>query len=160
MGRPHGTRGELLLVPLTDRDERFSVGAELFLARRGESEKSKVRVRSVRETAKGFLAGFEGYGSRELARELAGGDLFIPGELLAEAEPGAYYGFQLEGCSVFQADREIGSVISLEQSRANPYLVVATPEEGREFCIPFVGEVILSVDLDGDRIDILEGFLG
>lgn len=116
-------------------------------------------MRSARSTAKGYLVSFDGYESREQARELTGSGLFITGEMLSEPGPDSYYDFQLQGCTVYQAGSPIGRVISLEQSRANPYLVLEPVEGDTEICIPFVSDVIIAVDMDASRIDIREDFL-
>ncbi len=147
---------------MTDRRERFAAGSELYLSRRGGGDRLQVRIVSSRDVAKGLLVGFAGYDTRELAGKLAGAELFIPGEQLAEADPGAYYGFQLVGCRVFEAGDERGRVISLENpgTGANDYLVVVPAGGGSELCVPFIRDAILSIDLEGRRIDIREGFLG
>ncbi len=144
---------------LTDRDERFARGSELFISQPGEGTKQPVKVASGRKSAKGPLIRLEGYTTREQARELNGRMLYITASELAMPEDGSYYGFQLEGCTVYAGERLVGIVVKLAESRANAFLEVEPEGGGDDFAIPFVKEVILSVDLERQRIEIPENFL-
>lgn len=162
VGRIHGQEGELLIKPFTDRvEERFRRGSELFISRQGEDRPSPVRVESSRMTGRGPLIRLEGAYTRSDARDLAGAQLFIPASRLAEPEPGAYYAFQLEGCEVYEGGRLVGVVATLiEPPKGNPYLAVDPGGEGPPVHIPFVSQVVTGIDLERQRIDIVEGFLG
>ena len=144
---------------LTDRNERFSRGSEMFISQPGDGTKRPVKVASARKSAKGPLIRLEGYTTRERARELNGRMLFISASELALPEDGSYYGFQLEGCSLYAGERRVGVVVRLAESRANAYLEVKPEEGGDDFAIPFVREVILSVNLERQRIEIPENFM-
>lgn len=157
--RPHGNRGQLLVQSLSERDERFVTGARLHLSMKGALDRSPVRIVSVRKAEKGLIVLLEGLDTREKAEKYTGAEFFIPFSKLAPARAGAYYPFQLEGCEVYDGDRLIGSVVALTESKANPYLEIETGGEGAPVLVPFVREVIRSVDLDRGRIDIVEGFL-
>lgn len=159
IGRAHGTRGEVLVRSLTDWEERFMTGSKLYLARAGrEDEREPVTVIAGRSTAKGQLIFIEGYESREDVRGLSGASLFIPSSQLRQPVSKGFYGFQVEGCSVYAGKRLVGEVKGLRESRANPFLEVERTEGGQEILIPFVKEVIQAVDIDGRRIEIVEDF--
>lgn len=160
--RIHGQKGELLIKPLTDRvEERFREGSQLFMSRKGEDSPSPVIVATSRMADRGPLIRLEGFDTREDAWPLFGANLFIRSSQLAELEPGRYYAFQLEGCAVYQGDRRAGVVTALiEPPRGNPYLAVDPGGERPPVHIPFVSKVVTQVDLERQRIDIAEGFLG
>lgn len=157
---PHGLRGEVKVKVLTDRPKRFDAGALLFLKAPDSGDFRSTRVAEGRLTAQGAIIRLEGIASREQAEELAGASLFISREQLSPPEDGYYYGFQLEGCEVYEGGRLVGTVRQLAEGKANPYLEIAPPEGGSDILVPFVGDVILKVDLDQRRIEIPEGFLG
>jgi 16S rRNA processing protein RimM len=157
--RPHGTGGEVLVRVMTDRDERFRAGSGLFIEGRGGDSKHPVTVASARSGARGLLVRLEGCDSREQAQQLAGAMLFIPSSEVAPPEEGSYYAFQLEGCEVFAGSRRLGVVAALSEAPANPYLEVEPGAGGEPVTLPFVREVILSVDLERRHIHIPEDFL-
>ncbi|MFA5802037.1 MAG: ribosome maturation factor RimM [Thermoleophilia bacterium] len=159
--RIHGNQGELLIKPLTDREERFSEGSELYVTRKRESERVKMRIAASRTSDRGPLIMLEGYNSRVEAEPLFGASLFVPGEQITPLDEGSYYAFEIEGCLVYEGEQLIGTVTKLaESAKANPYIEVDPGEERPLLLIPFISQVVKKVDVEGQRIDIIEGFLG
>jgi 16S rRNA processing protein RimM len=159
--RIHGNQGEMLVKPLTDREERFSEGSELYVMRKRETERVKMKIAASRISDRGPLIMLEGYNSRSEAEPLFGASLFLPGEEIPPLDDGAYYAFQIEGCLVYEGEKLLGTVTKLAESvKANPYIEVDPGEDHPLLLIPFISQVVKRVDVDGQRIDIIEGFLG
>ena len=159
--RIHGNNGEMLLKSLTDREERFFEGSELYLTRKRETDRTKVRITGFRNSGRGPLVFFEGYNSRDEAKALFGASLFVPGSEIGSIGEASFFAFQIEGCQVYEGDRKVGTVTKLvESAKATPYIEVETVAGVRPILIPFISQVIRQVDVDGQRIDIIEGFLG
>ena len=159
--RVHGNQGEMLIKPLTDREERFSEGTQLYIARKRTDEREPVKITSSRPSDRGPLVMLEGIDSRETAQEYFGASLFVPAAQVPSAGPGNYYTFQIEGCMVYEGGRLIGTVMRLyENQKANPYIEVQPPGDEKPVFIPFVSQVISAIDVEGQRIDIVDGFLG
>jgi len=156
--RAHGTAGELQVEPLTDFSERFTPGTELFLETAGGAGRERVVVAASRPANKGLFIRLEGVDSRVEARALAGAGLLIPFSRLSPAEPGSYYPHEVEGCVVYQGDELVGTVTSLRESVANPYLEVEPEGPGKPVLVPFVREVIVSIDVESGRIELSEGY--
>ncbi|MHB1412449.1 MAG: ribosome maturation factor RimM [Thermoleophilia bacterium] len=159
--RIHGREGEMLIMPLTDRSDRFEAGAELYLARKRRQERLPVRITAMRRSDRGPLVRIEGYDSQEKAQELFGASLFVPGAEVAPVGEDAFFAFQLEGLEVYAGGERVGSVSAVHESRkANPYLEIDPGGDSETVYIPFVRQVVLSIDLEAGRIEIPEGFLG
>jgi len=158
--RVHGNAGEMLIRQLTDRDERFAAGAELYLVRKREHERSRVKIEFSRMSDRGPLIRLEGIHSKDEAQPLFGASLFIPAAELDEPEEGTYYAFQIEGCEVYEGERLVGTVTRLAESqKANPYIEIEPGEAGHLILIPFIKQAIMSVDVEARRIDIAQGFV-
>jgi len=158
--RIHGNNGEMLIRQLTDRDERFNAGSELYLVRKRETGRTLVKIESSRSSDRGPLVRLEGIDSRESAEPLFGASLFVPVEELEKPEAGTFYAFQIEGCEVYEGEQLVGTVTRLaESSKANPYLEIQPVETGHAILIPFIKEAILKVDVENRRIEIDEGFV-
>lgn len=150
----------MLIRLLTEREERFAAGSEIFLALKREEEKRLVRIETSRMSDRGPLIRLEGVGSREEAQPYFGASLFIPAAELATLEEGSYYAFQIEGCEVYEGDALVGTVTRLaESAKANPYLEIELPGGGNPILIPFISQAILSVDIEARRIDVAPGFV-
>ena len=159
--RIHGRDGEILIMPLTDREERFAPGSELYLSRKRQDTRERVKVAASRPSDRGPLIKLEGYGTREEADALFGASLFVPAEAITPPQPGSYYPFELGGLDVYSGDERVGIVAGLKESRkANPYLEVDPGGGEPMVLIPFVSQVVLSIDRECERIDIIPGFLG
>lgn len=157
--RIHGTSGEMLIKLLTDREERFAAGRRLYLARKRTDERAEVTIESSRGSDRGPLVKLEGVDTREAAEGLFGASLFLPAAEAGGLEPGRYYTHQIQGCEVYEGERLVGTVTRLAESRkANPYLEIEERQSGKLLLIPFVRQAILSVDVEGRRIEIAGGF--
>ena len=157
--RAHGTRGEMLVMSLTDVPGRFAEGHRLYLARKRTDERREVTVESSRESDRGPLVKLAGVETREAAQELFGASLFIPAGEIGEPGPGRFYTHEIEGCEVYEEDRLVGTVTRLsESSKANPYIEIEESASGKTILIPFVRQAILSIDVGNRRIQIAGGF--
>ena len=66
IGRPHGTRGEVVVRLVTNRTERLDTGSRLL------SSEGELVVESSRPHQDKFLVRFEGFSSRTEAEQLRG----------------------------------------------------------------------------------------
>ena len=157
--RPQGNRGEVVVVPETDRPEaRFAVGEEMTLRQAGEDR--PIRVRESRPQGGRWIVGFEGVVSIDDAEALRGGELVIDDSRLGPLEAGQYYMHDLVGCAVetVRGDR-VGTVTRVDRKVGVPLLAVATSRG--EALVPFVETICRTVDLERRRIviDPPEGLL-
>ncbi|HSJ13648.1 MAG TPA: ribosome maturation factor RimM [Longimicrobiales bacterium] len=156
--KPHGTRGELFVWPLTDRPETvFEVGRRLLV---GDSDgqlgpdAAEVRVVSSRAFKRGVLVGLEGLSGRDAAETLAGRYLLAPLSTLPEREEGEVFYHELLGLRVETvAGAAVGTVREVfEVAPADLLEVVAS--DGRVHLIPFAAHVVRNVDVAGGRLVI------
>ncbi len=128
-GRPHGLKGEVLILPETDFPElRFAVGATVY-ARRGDAvvalEIDRSRVHAGRP-----LVGFAGLEAIEDVEALGRGDLKIPEAALVPLPEGEYYWYQYVGAPVqTEAGDAIGTVVRVEPTGGSGVLIVARGQE-------------------------------
>lgn len=148
--RPHGLAGEVSASVRTDFPERFAPGA-VFLWKRGGEERS-LMLSAVRPHGKRLLLAFEGVGSVEAARALAGGDLSIDaGEAMAAPE-GFFYDHEIRGWTCEDTrGRRLGEAAGLERTPAGPLLSVETGP-GKIALVPFVDGIVIEVDRENRRI--------
>ena len=150
IARPHGIRGQVIVNPETDfPEDRFQVGAELFIERGGLVEALKVTtVRFQRERP---VVGIEGIETIDDAAKLAGRELRVPVDRLAALPPDTFYRHDLIGCRVETCDaRTVGVVTDVEGSMTGSRLVVEG--DGGEVLIPLVSAICTVVDPAAKRI--------
>jgi 16S rRNA processing protein RimM len=143
--RAHGLRGEVVVAPITNREERFAVGASLDV--NGEP---RVIV-SSRPHQDRWLVQFDGISDRDAAERLRGATLTAPP--LADHADDAVWVHEVIGAEVFDtAGTALGRVVAVEANPAHDLLVL---DSG-----PLVPMVFV-VEHDGDRVvvDVPEGLL-
>jgi len=155
IARAHGIRGQVIVNVETDFPEtRFRPGAELFTERGGVV--STVRVTTVRFQRDRPVIGIEGVNTMSEAEALAGCELRVPPEQLAELPVGTFYRHDLVGCRVETADgKVVGSVSGVEGTLAGSRLIVAPGDGGRsEILIPLAVDICTTIDVGAKRIVI------
>jgi 16S rRNA processing protein RimM len=151
VGRPHGLDGSFYVTGA--RSRLLTVGAKVTL---DGAVYEIVRRAGVQERPIVRLAGLA---DRAAAEALRGVTLHVA---LAEApalEEGEWWGRELEGCAVFDGDREVGTVSALLELPSCEVLEVAR-RGGGELLVPMVKDALRSVDVSARRIEIDLDFLG
>jgi 16S rRNA processing protein RimM len=150
--RPHGLRGQVVVNVETDfPDERFKVGAQLFVRREGRVE--PVTVASVRFQRGRPIIGVTGVATVESAEALVGSELRVPVGELVPLPAGNFYRHDLVGCVVEVGEgKPVGVVVEVEGDSAGSRLVVEA--NGEPVLIPLAAEICRSIDLAAKRIVI------
>ena len=152
IARAHGIRGQVIVNLETDfPEERFQPGAELFVNRAGLVE--PVTVTTVRFHRERPVIGLRGIDDMSAATGLAGSELRVPVERLAQLPLGAFYRHDLIGCRVeTRAGGQVGVVTDVEGTMEGSRLVVEAPRG--EVLVPFVAAICTTIDPAGKRIVI------
>lgn len=151
VGKPHGIRGEVTVeVRTDDPDARFAPGSSL---RTDPPERGPLLVTGVHPRSGGLVLAFEGVADRPGAEALRGTVLVVDStELPAIDEVDEWYDHQLVGlAAVDPAGAPLGTVTDVVHSAAADLLVLRS-DEGREHLVPFVREMVPSVDVPGGRV--------
>ncbi|HVV23428.1 MAG TPA: ribosome maturation factor RimM [Pseudonocardiaceae bacterium] len=152
--KPHGIRGELLVDVSTDSaDLRFAVGSVLFVTSRDGAVTRTLTVTAARPHAGRLLVRFEGVRDRDGADALRGAPLAADvADLPPIDDPDEFYDHQLEGLAVHTvAGAVVGTVREVRHGVGGDLLVVDS-DAGDELLVPFVREIVPTVDVAGGRI--------
>lgn len=166
---PHGLRGLVRVLPLTDVPDRHRTLKQVMVRVGASGTSAPTRVAPTRRleqvmtieraepSGKGlWLVKFEGIEDRTAAEKLKGGEMFIRDEDLPPLPEGQYYVHQVIGLQVRTVDgRDLGPVTDVLQTGANDVYVTAAG------LLPATDEVIKEVDLQAGtmRVDPLPGML-
>jgi 16S rRNA processing protein RimM len=147
-----GVQGAVKVRALTDFDDRFDPGSELFLD--GESH----RVEWSRHQPTGLVVKLSGVDTREVAATRRGRYLQIREEDIRALPDGQWYHHQLVGLAVATADgRDLGQLTEVMGRPANDVWVVQG--DGVEHLIPATREAVLEVDLEAGRVTVADWLL-
>lgn len=165
LNKPHGTRGEFFVWPLTDHPERvFAPGVVLSLGEERDDgpnpDLPPLRVEATRPFQRGLLVTFGGVDDRNQAELLRGRYLYLPFEDVAPLEEGEVFYHQLLGMTVHTVDgEEVGKVAEVFEVSPADLLEVHGPRG--VVMIPFRSEIVVQVDVEAQRmvVDPPEGLL-
>jgi len=179
IGKPHGIRGEVLVTARTDEpEERFAAGSvfttEVPRDRRVTTGPApsvpgveftvpgKLTLEALRWHQGKIIARFEGIHDRTVAEALRGVLLQVDSaDLTPPDDPDEFHDHQLLGLSVVSVDgAELGTVDRIEHAPASD-LIVLDKAGGGTALIPFVSQIVPTVDLAAGRVvvDLPEGLL-
>jgi len=165
INKPHGTKGELFVWPLTDHPEGvFAPGVVLLL---GDAEGDQpdpdlppLRIESVRPFRRGYLVSFGGVEDRNESELLRGRYLYRALEDLEPLREGEVFYHQLLDMEVVTVDgRPVGRV--REVYELAPAHMLEVVGDGLSVLVPYTERVVVEVDIHAGRmvIDPPEGLL-
>jgi len=179
IGKPHGIRGEVSVAVRTDepeerffagsvfttevpRDRRVNAGPATAVPGEPYQVPTALVVESVRWHQGRGIALFENVYDRNLAEELRGVFLQVESEELPPpTDPDEFHDHQLVGLRVVSvAGEDLGTIGRVEHAPASDLLVVDKTGGGTAL-IPFVSQIVPTVDIPGGRVivDPPEGLL-
>jgi len=146
---PHGVRGEVRVLPLTDFPERFQSLHRVFL-----DDGRILRIAACRRHQKFILLRFEGYENLTVAEQLRGKLLQIERSEVVKLPEDHFYVFDIVGLAVFSETGELlGKVTDVIATGSNDVYVVEKPGK-RLLLVPALKQVVKEVDLAAGRMTV------
>ena len=144
----HGLRGDIKVMPWCDDPEIFDELAYVIIdGEEYDIEKSRMQKNMV-------LLKLEGIDDINDAERYRNKILTVPREELGDLPEGTYYICDLLGCNVTTNEgRDLGEIKDIIKTGSNDVYVVEDAG-GKQFLIPVIDEVVLSVDVDEKKIVI------
>jgi len=156
--KPHGTKGEIFVWPLTDRPEDvFGPGRQVQVEDDDDPIHEPVgplTIEAVRPFKRGLLVKFAGRNQREAVEELAQRYLQIPIEEVAPLEDGEVFYHQLIGLQVVTAEGETVGKVREVYDTGPTHLLEVRRTAGGQVLIPFTERVVKKVDVDAGVMTI------
>jgi 16S rRNA processing protein RimM len=132
--------------------DRFQPGMKLSgLA--GDGSRRELEVEEPWPHKGSLVLKFVGVDSISDAEQLVGFELQVPQAERASLEQGWSYISDLVGCTVFDGDREIGTIADV-QSGAGEAPLLMVKSEGKAYEIPYAEAYLKKVDLAQQRIEM------
>jgi 16S rRNA processing protein RimM len=158
VSKPHGTKGELFVWPLTDRpNEVLAAGRSVILGDADgavDDDAAELVVERSRPFKRGELVKFAGLDDRNAVEDLAGRYLLVPIDRLGALDEGEVYYHQLLGAEVVTADGQtVGRVREVYETEP-AHLLEIKADDGRVHLVPFAERIVKQVDVSAGRIVI------
>ncbi|MBP2644759.1 MAG: rimM [Firmicutes bacterium] len=146
---PHGVRGDVRVIALTDFPERFQTMKEVLL-----DDGRKLALQTVKYHQKFVILKFRGVDNRNLVEGLKGKLIQVSRDELVELPEGQYYTFAIIGLAVYdETGLYLGTVTDVLVTGSND-VYVAEKEDGKTVMIPALKEVVKNIDLENKRMTV------
>jgi 16S rRNA processing protein RimM len=154
---PYGVRGWVKVRPFGDDPDSWGEMPQWWLSPQPEDgEWQPFAVEQFRPHGAHWVAKLGGIDDRNGAESIDGYFVAAPRELLPKTVGNEYYWNDLVGLVVLNEQNDaLGRVTALLETGAHPVLVVQDGETER--LLPFVGQVVKSVDVAGGSIRVAWG---
>ncbi|AME09351.1 MULTISPECIES: ribosome maturation factor RimM [Gemella] len=157
----HSLKGEVKVISSTDFEKRrFSKGSKLLITQ-GNRVIREVSVENYRNHKNSLLVKFEGIDTIEEAEKLKNMQIKIDSENIDELKENEFYFYEIIGCRVYDEHGEkLGEISEILTPGANDVWVVKA-ENGKEFLIPYIEDVVKNIDVINKKIEIelMEGLI-
>lgn len=148
--RAQGLRGVVRVRIEFDDDRLFKIGRDVILSLDGTVRETKIEF--LRPQHGRWVAKLESIDSISDAEEWIGAEISVRKGDLPSAEEGAYFSFDLEGCTVYASGEPVGTVRRVLDYGQTSMLEV--DRKGNEVLIPFVNAYLRKVDTAAKRIEV------
>lgn len=149
IARAWGIRGELLMMPETDRPERFE-GLKLVWI--GDEPEPR-RLERVQAHGNAFRVKLADVNTRSEAELLQGEWVTVPMSQAIPLDEGQFFIHEIIGLAVWTEEGEfLGEVTDVLVGASNDVWVVEQDET--EWLIPTLDDVVLAVDLEAGRVEV------
>lgn len=154
----HGLRGDVKVVAWTDTPDVFEKFETVYTDIKGE--KKILCIGAIKYQKNNLIVKFEGVNHIDEAERLKNCILYVSREQLGEPEEG-YYICDLLGCRVETDTGDILGVVADVFATGSNDVYVVRPKEGKDILLPVIDDVVLSVDIDSEKIvvHLLEGLV-
>lgn len=144
---PHGVRGDVRVVPLTDFPERFKKLKSVFL-----DDNTMLDIQGVKYHKQFVLLKFRGLDSINDIEYLRGKSLRIQRKDVPPLPEGQYYQFDIIGLNVYTEEEEfLGTINDILETGSNDVYVVELDEK-KQILIPALKEVVKNIDISSGKM--------
>ncbi|WP_312335347.1 ribosome maturation factor RimM [Anaerospora hongkongensis] len=144
---PHGVRGDVRVIPLTDFPERFHQLETVYT-----DDGAKLTVESARFHKQFVLIKFRSVQTMNDAEQLRGKLIKVRREDAVVLPEGHYYFFDIIGLAVYTESGDfLGEITDILQTGSNDVYIAEKANE-KPLLIPALKEVVRQIDIPGKKI--------
>ena len=148
--KPHGLKGEIKVVPLTDNVERFNKLTKIYLFNNNKYEVEIIK--SIKKANDLIILKFLNYNNRDEVEKLRNLYIFIDRNEGIPLDDGEYYTQDLVNCNFYYKNKFLGNVIDVINEGSCDIFIIK--DKNKEIFYPFIADYITSIDIINKRINI------
>ena len=156
--KPHGTKGEVFVWPLTDRvDDVYAPGQSLLIGDEHgqlDADAGELTVEGTRDFKRGLLVRFDGLEDRNAVEDLGNRYLLVPITEVPPRDEDEVFYHELLGMQVVTSEGVTVGVVREVYETEPAHLLEVAGEHNKTHLIPFADRIVKKVDQDARRLVI------
>ena len=156
----YGINGAVHILLDSDRPDHYKDLESVFVLKKGEQTLIPFFITDLKLNGDKAIVRFEETISKDQARGLVGGSLYLPLEQLPDLEGNAFYYHELIGWTVTDVNAGLlGTIAAVNLQSPQPLIVM--DHQGHEVLIPFTDSIILAIEkeLKNVNVELPDGLL-
>jgi len=151
IGAPHGIRGEVRIIPLTDFPDRFDALKKVYL-----DETTTLEIAAVKHNKQFVIMKFKGLDDREALVPLNGKLIQVKRADVPPLAEGEYYTFDILGLDVYDENNAcLGQIKEILKTGSNDVYVVGQKGDAKQILVPALKKVVTEIDLAAKRMTVI-----
>lgn len=146
---PHGVRGDVRIIPLSEDTNYFFEAEEIQIAGLG-----KLQIENARWNKKFILLKLKNYDSMNAAETLRGKEIVLRKADMAKLPEGRYYVYDLIGMEVFDLAGTFLGKLTEVLSPASTDVYVVTDSANKTMMFPALKTIVKEIDLTNKKMII------
>ena len=147
VGAPHGVKGEMKIIPMTDFPDRFEGMKHCYIGDK------LTQITGVRYQKNHVLMTVEGIASRTEAAALTGTLVSVDRSEAVPLKEGEYYTADIIGLSVSDTEgNPLGTVTDVLRTGSNDVYVVSLPGRREDILVPALKKVVLQISVEEGKM--------
>jgi 16S rRNA processing protein RimM len=144
--KPHGIKGEIKLLPLTDYiDERFKIGNSLYIKDKAGNF-NVYYIENYKIFKKNIILKLKGLYDINSVEDLINQYIYITEKDLHPLQKGSYYIYQIIGLNVYEENGEyLGKIVEINKTGSNDVYIVK--KDGKEMLLPALKKVVKNINI-------------
>ncbi len=152
--KTRGLNGNVKIYSTSDfAYSRYQKGNKVFLRNNEDNSIKEFEVLDYSTDGNFDYVTFKGYESIEAISPFLKHDVLIIKEE-HPLEDGFYYHDDLKSCAIYEDNKKIAEVISIEEYSSYKSLRIKFLHNNKEFLLPFIETFIKKIDIENRRIDV------
>lgn len=149
----YGINGAVHALLDTDRPDHYKDLESVFVLKKGEQSLIPFFISDFKLNGDKAIVWFEETITKDMARELVGGSLYLPLEQLPTLEGDAFYYHELiEWTVTDKAHGLLGTISAVNLQSPQPLIVMEY--QGHEVLIPFTDSIVVAIEKESKNVNV------
>ena len=151
IGAPHGVRGEVRIISLSDFPDRFESLKKVYM-----EDSTTLDVESMKYNKQFIIMKFKQFNERNDITPFNGKLIHVKRSEVPPLFEGEYYTFDIIGLAVYDENDElVGNITEILKTGSNDVYIVSQKGQSKQILVPALKTVVTEIDIVNGKMKII-----